>query len=531
MSSQALEPLGEVFTRRWVVEWMLDLAGYVPTRPLFDQRVLEPSCGTGAFLLPIVERLIESCQVHGVSIDTAQHAVTAVDLHGPSVGVARAKVHDVLRSREIDAATADRLSAKWVSRGDFLLESELTQADLVIGNPPYVRLEDVPDHLTAAYRSRWPTMNRRADLYVAFYERGLRLLTEGGTLAFICADRWMRNAYGGSLRELIHSRNFSVDVVVKLHDVDCFDSEVSAYPAITVIRRGEQGDGLVVEARKGFAPTHVAEIDLHEPVSLSGGAWTKARVPGWFDPAMWPEGSPDDLRRLAAYEKRFEPLEDVLRQTRVGIGVATGADKVFITDDDSLVEADRALPLVMTEHISDGSLKWTPKYLVNPWNSHGLVALDDYPKLATHLNNYRDRLRARYVARKQPHRWYKTIDRVHPWLKDAPKILLADMKRRMTPVVDEEGYYPHHNVYWITSQRWDLYVLAGLLLSDHAELFVKSYCVKMRGGTLRMQAQYLRRIRVPDPAALSDDQQRRLRKAYEGSDRTLATEVAAEIYD
>ena len=75
-------------------------------------------------------------------------------------------------------------------------------------------------------------------------------------------------------------------------------------------------------------------------------------------------------------------------------------------------------------------------------------------------------------------------------------------RRRLTPVLDTGGFYPHHNLYYVVSDKWDLEVLGGLLLSDIANLFVGAYCVKMRGGTYRFQAQYLRKIRVPAPDAV-----------------------------
>jgi adenine-specific DNA-methyltransferase len=56
---------GEVFTRRWVVEVLLDLAGYTADRDLGSLRLVEPSCGSGAFLGPAVERLINSAQAQG----------------------------------------------------------------------------------------------------------------------------------------------------------------------------------------------------------------------------------------------------------------------------------------------------------------------------------------------------------------------------------------------------------------------------------------------------------------------------------
>src|SRR5690554_4957884 len=71
---------GEVFTRRWVVDLVLDLVGYTPDRDLGNQVVIEPSCGTGAFLLPIAERLIESATDHGQELRSLGPAIRAFDL-------------------------------------------------------------------------------------------------------------------------------------------------------------------------------------------------------------------------------------------------------------------------------------------------------------------------------------------------------------------------------------------------------------------------------------------------------------------
>jgi len=76
----------------------------------------------------------------------------------------------------------------------------------------------------------------------------------------------------------------------------------------------------------------------------------------------------------------------------------------------------------------------------------------------------------------------------------------------------------------------DLEVLGGLLLSDFANLFVGAYCVKMRGGCYRFQAQYLRRIRVPDPTTVKATDRRLLAAAFRSRDPERATAVAAGLY-
>jgi hypothetical protein len=105
------------------------------------------------------------------------------------------------------------------------------------------------------------------------------------------------------------------------------------------------------------------------------------------------------------------------------------------------------------------------------------------------------------------------------------------MKTTIHPVLDEGGFYPHHNLYYIVSDGWDLRVLGGLLLSRVAQAFVEAYGVRMRGGTLRFQAQYLRRIRVPRPEAISAADQAALAAAFDRRDSRAATEAALRVYE
>ncbi|MDT9699538.1 TaqI-like C-terminal specificity domain-containing protein [Streptomyces sp. P17] len=216
---------------------------------------------------------------------------------------------------------------------------------------------------------------------------------------------------------------------------------------------------------------------------------------------------------------------------RVGIGIATGADKVFLTKDGSLVENDRLLPMAMVRDTTSGSLHWSGTYLVNPWTAEGdLVDLSAYPRLAAYFEEHSAALRKRYVAVKQPERWYKTIDKVDHRLTRRPKLLFPDMKLTIHPVLDQGELYPHHNLYFIVSDVWDMRVLGGLLLSKVAEAFVEAYAVKMRGETLRFQAQYLRKIRVPDPGALSKSDRNALAEAFDKRDVAAAAEAALRVY-
>lgn len=111
-----------------------------------------------------------------------------------------------------------------------------------------------------------------------------------------------------------------------------------------------------------------------------------------------------------------------------------------------------------------------------------------------------------------------------------PKLYIADIKNRLTPVLDQGETYPHHNLYFIQSEEWDLEVLGALLFSAVGQFFVESYGIRMRGGYWRFQAQYLRRIRLPDPKVISPMQSESLRMAFRERDRSLATRTALAVY-
>lgn len=526
---------GEVFTRRWVVELILDLAGYTADRDLAAMAAVEPSCGAGAFLGPMVERLLTSCRQHGSDITSAMNAIRAFDLLEDNAEIARKGVVAQLIDGGVGQRDAEALASVWVTSGDFLLaDHDEKSVDFVLGNPPYIRLENLPAERNAAYRQACPTMRGRSDIFIGFIEMGLRLLRPDGALGFIVADRWMRNQYGAALRGFVAER-FSVDAVIEMHDVDAFEEEVSAYPAVTVIRRQPQVRPLIASTTRSFGEqdarqlTDWASSPRPEPLVLDGVH--AATLPGWFDgEESWPSATPEQLAVLAGLEQRCPPLEDKSTGTKVGIGLATGADEVYITRDPSVVEPERMLPLLMARDLASGSIAWSGTYLVNPWGDDGLVNLDDWPRLRKYLEAHGDRLRARHTAVKAPARWHKTIDRVTPGLRATPKLLLPEMKASAHPVLDEGAYYPHHNLYHLTSSGWDLEVLGGLMLSDVANLFVGSYCVKMRGGCYRFQAQYLRRIRVPRLDQVGSQSRRALAKAFRARDVEAATAIALPLY-
>lgn len=532
-SDSGIEARGAIFTRIEVVDFILDLVGYVASEPLHHRRILEPSFGEGDFLLPIIERLLAAWRKHGGDVSSADvelgEAVRGVELHRATFISTRKTVVNRLVNEGISASVASSLADKWLIQGDFLLERQNSCFDFVVGNPPYVRQELIPPPLLSEYRRRYQTMYDRADIYIPFIERSLSLLGQGANLGFICADRWMKNRYGGPLREFV-ARGFHLKAYIDMVGTNAFHSEVSAYPAITVIAKTKAGVTRIAHRPKieKKALSSVA-VEIRSDVLVKGSSVREMTgVINGSEP--WLLESSDQMSLIRRVESQFPALEQA--GCKVGIGVATGADKAFIGDFESLdVEPDRKLPMVATRDIQSGEVIWRGQGIINPFAEDGsLVDLQDYPRLAHYFESHKAVIAKRHCAQKAPANWYRTIDRIWPELTSKPKLLIPDIKGEAHIVFEPGKLYPHHNLYYVTSESWDLRALQAVLLSSIARLFVATYSTKMRGGYLRFQAQYLRRIRIPFWQDVSENLRRELIHAANIRDLDACNRAVFKLY-
>ncbi|KAB1658149.1 Eco57I restriction-modification methylase domain-containing protein [Pseudoclavibacter sp. CFCC 11306] len=520
---------GAIFTRASVVEFMLDLIGYTDDKPLHRMRLLEPSFGGGRFVLLAADRLLRAWRRTSETDPLElRSALRAVELDADTFSA----FHETLQAYLIDQGIADsaarQLADSWLHHEDFLLGNETGAFDFIVGNPPYVRQELIPNDLLHVYRSTYPTMVGRADLYIAFMERSLDLLADGGTLSFICADAWTRNDYGRGIRGKI-ARGYALTHYVDMYGLDAFEVQVGAYPSITVITRSKSALTRVAHARSvGSSYLRGLSSNLLSEQPGSADVLTLDAVRG---ASPWLLSVSPKVAVITELESRFPTV--VESGCRIGIGVATGADKAYIGAFEELdVEDDRKLPLATNKDMSSGVLHWSGKGVINPWRDEGgLVDLADYPRLAAHLEQFRAQLSRRHTAKGDVERkWYKTIDRITPSLMHKPKLLIPDIKGNGDAIAYDPGtLYPHHNLYFITSTTWDLRALQALLRSGIAHLFVAAYSVKIGGGYLRFQAQNLKRIRVPHWNEIGTEDQTEMRRAGEAG-KKLPTALLERIY-
>ena len=473
---------GDVFTSPEVVRFMLDEAGYVPESNLSDVSILEPSCGEGEFVIEIAKRLLISAVNFDFDADTAfRRNVHAYDIDADKVEVCRSKI------RKLGYKAVENIEV-----ADFL-KATPKKADIVVGNPPYIRYENIPEDMLGYCKQKFATFHYRSDLYVPFFEKSLSLLKEGGKHCFICSNRWFKNEYGKKLRAYI-AYSYRLRLIVNMEEANAFQEDVLAYPAITLIS---------AEAPKGtFQYTEVDDVKnlstlstVNKPMPI-GDDWTDAFL------------TTSSYSTLCSIEEQG---------FKIGIGVATGADAIFISDKlPDEVENELIIPAISGRDLRGDQLDWQKKYLLNPYNADGtLIDLDRYPRAKQYLESHREKLSARHIAKRASSRWYRTIDRIVPSLQAEPKIVLPDMSGNTFVFVDEGQYYPLHNIYYITGQNLkNLKVLAALLMSDFVRNPLASVTNKMNGGFARWQSQHLRKLRLPDIQVIPEDDLQALLNGY-----------------
>lgn len=491
----------------------------------YRDRVLEPSAGDGAFVKPLLERIILSMQRGDWSDAMLDRALLAFETNPIHAATLRRTVADRLRLAGCPNRRIGELVAEWIREEDFLCARIDDHFDAVVGNPPYVRYDAIDDTKRFEYERRYRTFRGRCDLCVPFVERSLALLAPRGVFCFICSNRFAKSDYGRRLRAYI-TAGFHVALFLNLEHAYVFGKDVAAYPAIMTIDR-KHGEPTFATTVSSLSATPLSSCRIGHPSCLD-------EFPEWYrgdDP--WATTNAAVFQFARRIEGGLPTLVNSAQGTRFGIGVATGNDAVFVRPClEPGVEADCLLPLVTGDDVRSG-VRWGGAYLVNPFrmDASGTVRdLSETPGLRSYLERHRKDLERRFVAKRKE--WYRTIDRVSWRLFKTPKILLPDIQRGGVVGLDRDGsLYPHHNLYWIVSDGWPLELLAAILKSGFVTRQIRWASSEMRGGSIRYQTKNLDRLRIPPRNAVTAAEERILVAAFAKNDTATLDRIVDAIVE
>ena len=342
--------------------------------------------------------------------------------------------------------------------------------DAVIGNPPYVRqekLSSVKQALAASY-SVYAGM---ADLYVYFFEQGLRLVKPGGRVAYVVNNKWLKAGYAEELRALLTDpAKAQTDALIDFGHAKNFFSDADVFPNVAVFSRP---DGA---AAPEFITVSVPARDTKPDENLAA----------IVEAASFP------LRRAALSREGWtlepKPVMDLLEKLkRVGIpltqfagvkpyrGVLTGFNDAFLIDTptkDRLVAQDSACIEIIKPYLRGQDVeRWSPdwKSLWMIFTRRG-IDIDRYPSVKAHLERFRGGLEPKptnwtpsgpkdeWAGRKRgDYAWYEIQDSVAYWREfEKPKIIYQEIQYHPSFALDRSGIFSNNKTFFIATDSLPL---------------------------------------------------------------------------
>ena len=502
-------------------------------------RIVDPACGSGVFLVMAFDYL--KAELHRVNRKIVElrpkaaydsglfdfvpdseiltNNLFGVDVNSESVEIAKlslwvktAQKGKALDSLDKNILVGDSLiedsSFAYLEHGFSWKKSfphvfKAGGFDVVLGNPPYVRMELIKQ-MKPYLKRRFEVYSGSADLYCYFYERGIKVLKPGGRLGYISSSSFFKSGFGQRLRNYLRN-NASLESIVDFGDEQIFEG-VTTYPVILVLRKSPPPKGHVIKFWNIAAP----------PEENFSAAFKKCA--GTYNQSNLSEGS-WELEKRALLEIRTkitngkQTLEEVFGNPLYGI--KTGYNPAFVVGEDQFSNMQLSDPksaeIVRPLKIGDDLARWhsetTNQYLIC---SYGGVDIGAYPSVLMHLSEFRTALepkpenwrpsdkQKKWPGRKAgTYKWYELQDSVKYHQKFAgPKIIYPEFSQGAKFSMDTSGSYLNNKCFFIESSD---YALLAFLNSKCVWFFLAGLSAAQRGGEWRLELrkQYVSLIPVP----------------------------------
>lgn len=504
-------------------------------------RIVDPACGSGVFLIMAFDFLkaeltkvnaklaeLEGMGMAGSLLDPDSEILTnnlfGVDVNSESVEIAKLSlwIKTARRGKVLDSLDANiRVGDSLIEDSSFAYRShgfEWKTAfpdifanggfDVVLGNPPYVRMELIKP-MKPWLQKRYEVVADRADLYAYFFERGIKLLKPGGRLGYISSSTFFKTGSGAPLRDFLRQQA-TIEAVIDFGDHQIFEG-VTTYPAILTMRAGAPPSGHEMQFWAIDAMPADSFVDAFDDAAmpfpqaeLGRGSW---------------ELEGEALRALRAKVIAGQStLKDVYGSPFMGI--KSGLTEAFVIgqkEKDKLCSLDPSAAELLKPYVRGDDLdRWhcsNPElWLVYiPRNS---VIIEKFHSIKQWLEGFKDRLQKR--ATKQE--WFELQQSQDAFRKsfESPKIIYPDLSQGPKFHIDRNGFFSPNTTYVIPSS--DTFLL-GLLNSRTTWFFLRGISGAMRGGEwrLRLFSQYIEAIPIP---TASDAEKAELGKLAEAAQAT-----------
>lgn len=486
-------------------EWLLQIT------------ILDPACGSGAFLnaaltfLMNEHKLIDEMEakIAGSSIvfqdienSILENNLFGVDINEESVEIAQlalwlrtAKPQRKLSTLSGNIKCGNSLISDPAVAGDkaFDWQKEFPQVfdkggfDVVVGNPPYVRAEIIPQADIEYYRHTYEVFTPDGDLFSYFYERGLNLLNSKGLFGFISNTFDKTNA-GLTLRRYLQE-NTIFEGYIDFTEVQIFEG-ATTYPIILLLSKGNKEDSKFVYTKipkemQGNVDINIAPNKYVIQSQLTVDSWS-------FQNAEMVEV----LKKVTAYKTIKEQYGKCYR------GLLTGLNEAFIINEETkseLVGQDANSDELIKPIFEGRDLnKWNnsplPKYLIcthNGYDDIPPINIEDYPAIKDYLLSFKPQLSKRYDKGNTP---FNLRNCAYQPLFYQPKIIWGNLQNSNKFSLDERGTIISAPACMLPT---DKKALLGVLNSKLVWAFLTNICIVRNGGYIEVKPQYFEKIPVP----------------------------------
>jgi type I restriction-modification system DNA methylase subunit len=476
-------------------------------------RIVDPACGSGVFLVMAFDWLraeLTRCNMRlealgegalfEVDSEILTHNLFGVDVNEESVEIAKlslwiktARHGKVLDSLDDNFKVGDSLiedSSFAYRHHGFVWKEAFSQVfaeggfDIVLGNPPYVRMELLKE-LKPYLATRFEVVSERADLSAYFFERGVKLLKPGGRLGYISSSTFFKTGSGEPLRNFLRA-NTTLECVIDFGDHQVFGG-VTTYPAILTMKAGAPKPGhdlrfwkIVDLPKENFDVAFCEQSGIYPQDGLGSGSWELEEA---------------SLRLLREKLRAGKPtLKDVYGTPFAGI--KTGYNAAFIVTNEqkeTLCEdptsASLLKPIAFGNEVHPWRIERQGKWII--YIPKGQVEINDFPAVKRWLSAHRERLERRAANQ----RWFELQQAQSGFAAtySGTKVVYRDIADRPTFSVDT-GTYIDMTCFCLQGAG---YFEAALLNSKLIWFALTSETTIASGGFFRMKSQYIEQLPVP----------------------------------
>ena len=411
--------------------------------------------------------------------------------------------------------------------------------DIVIGNPPYIQLQNNGGELAKLYENcNYSTFARTGDIYCLFYERGWQLLKKNGHLCYITSNKWMRAGYGEKTREFFANKTNPM-LLIDFAGVKIFESATVDTNILLFSKSNNMHETVCAVTNKQ---------NKDSVKNLSDFVQQQNSICDFNSSDSWVILSPIEQSIKRKIEAVGTPLKDW--DIQINYGIKTGFNDAFIistekrneilsnckTEDERKRTAELIRPILRGRDIKRYGYDWANLYLIATFPSRH-YDIDRYPAVKQYLLSFGiERLEQtgkthvvdgeKVKARKKTNnKWFETQDSISYW-EDffKPKIIYPNMTKYMPFVFDNKMYLTNQKCFIITGKN-----VAYLTAFFNSSLF--KYCFRdsfpeLQGGTRELSKIFFDKIPVCE---VSDSQNLQFQDAVEDIQKEYNKQKAQRI--